>query len=67
VATDPAAPEGTPPGARLERDLAEIEYLARVGPDRWGLEGTLIRLRESARAARERYEQATPPAERGSP
>lgn len=64
MATDPREPETL--AGRLERDLSEIEYLARVGPSEYGVEETLARMRARTREARERHDtnghQAQPPA-----
>lgn len=60
-----STPVAVSPGERLERDLAEIEYLARVGPSRYGPEETRAKLRAAAASARQRYEAATRAAEQG--
>jgi hypothetical protein len=53
------AGEQPPPrsaGEQLEADVSAIEYLARVGPSRYGPDETLTRLKAAAQQARERYE-----------
>jgi len=64
MGVDPSVRESA--AQRLERDLSEIEYLARVGPSEYGVEETLTRMRARTREARERPDtnrhQAQPPA-----
>jgi predicted Zn-dependent protease len=57
AAAQPPAAAGA--GEQLEADVSAIEYLARVGPSRYGVPDTLTRLRAAAAAARERYAAAT--------